>query len=116
MKRIVFTIVLSSFVLLSAPHAVQAQGVGVHAPRLFIPSELMSFFVTSDRLGMAGTWVAWTERTHTAKGWLRAPVRAIVRGEPISARRPDLASQPSTHAIESGMVLGSTPGALSVGR
>ena len=53
MKRMVLP-VLSSLVLLSAPYAVQAQGVGVHAPRIFVPSELMSFFVTSEPIGDGG--------------------------------------------------------------
>ena len=62
---------------------------------------------------MAVTWVAWQEQTHTAKGWLGTPVQPIVHGEPISVRRPDLVSLPSTHVIESGVVLGTTLGALS---
>ena len=46
---------------------------------------------------MAATSVAWKEQTRTAKGWLRTPVRGIVRGEPISVRRPD-PGQPAINA------------------
>jgi hypothetical protein len=61
---------------------------------------------------MAATWVDWKEQTHTVNGWLQTRVQAIVTGEPISARRPDLVSQPLMHVIESGMAPGITPGAF----
>ena len=50
MKRIASIII----VYLLGTYMASAQGVGVHAPRLFIPSELMSFFVTSEPIGDGG--------------------------------------------------------------
>ena len=54
MKRIVLPIALSLFVHLMSSYTVFAQGVGYHALRNFIPSELMSFFVTSEPIGDGG--------------------------------------------------------------
>ena len=54
MKRIVLPIALSLFVHLMGSYTVFAQGVGYHALRNFIPSELMSFFVTSEPIGDGG--------------------------------------------------------------
>ena len=52
MKRIVFPIVL--LVPLVGSYTVLAQGVGIHAPRIFVPSELMTFFVASEPIGDGG--------------------------------------------------------------
>jgi len=52
MRRIVVSITLLVPFLGTA--TVLAQGVGHHAPRIFVPSELMSFFVTSEPIGDGG--------------------------------------------------------------
>ena len=54
MKRIILPIVFSLLVPLFGSDTVSAQGMGIHAIRMFVPSELMSFFVTSEPIGNGG--------------------------------------------------------------
>ena len=51
MNKVLLAVVLSvTFFVIESP-VLMAQGVGYHALRHFIPSELMSFFVTSEPIG-----------------------------------------------------------------
>ena len=54
MTKITLPNVCVFFILLGSSHAMLAQGVGYHAPRNFIPVDLMSFFVTSEPIGDGG--------------------------------------------------------------
>ena len=54
MNKVLLAVVLSvTFFAIESP-VLMAQGVGHHALRHFIPSELMSFFVTSEPIGNGG--------------------------------------------------------------
>ena len=54
MNKVLLAVVLSvTFFVIESP-VLMAQGVGHHALRHFIPSELMSFFVTSEPIGNGG--------------------------------------------------------------
>ena len=104
MNKVLLSIVFSIIFFIIEPTVLMAQGVGYHALRNFIPSEVMSFFVTSEPIGNGGNLGG----LEGADAHCQRLEQVIAPGGLISAHRRDPGNPLSMHVTGLGMVRGTT--------